>query len=245
MAVAGAARADGDTGVFVYDIQHPYHGSIGTYTNIVKGESGATVVNSQTRISVKLGVFTLYRQEADRIEVWCGGRLKYYDSVTNTNGEDQVVRGWAQDDRFVIDRNDKRTLAPADIVPTNPWFSGITEATTLISPVAGRVQNVSVKTARSDTVELAEGEIDAARYEVDGDLDLDLWYDDEGGLLKFTYPSKHDLLTFILTERRGELPEKISQPTSCPASESLAKAEIRRRSGNAPSPEPLRSQSRR
>lgn len=245
MTLAPIAKADGEAGVFVYEIQHPYHGAIGTHTNIVKGETGTTVVNSRTRIAVKLGVLTLYRQVADRTEVWCDGRLKYYDSVTTTNGRDDVVRGWARSDQFVIDRNDTRIVAPADIVPTNPWFSGITEATTLISPVRGKLQNVDIKSTTRERVRLADREIDAAHFKIAGDLNLDIWYDDEGGLVKFTYPSKHDVLTFTLTERRDRVPDDIFLPASCPAGESLARAELRKRPDHGESSEPLRSETRR
>jgi hypothetical protein len=245
LAVATIAKADGEAGVFVYEIQHPDHGAIGTHTNIVKGEAGTTVVNSRTRIAVKLGVFTLYQQEADRTEVWCDGRLKYYDSVTTTNGKDEVVRGWARSDQFVIDMDDTRLVAPADIVPTNPWFSGITDATTLISPVRGKIQNVDVKATTREKVLLANREIDAARFKIDGDLNLDIWYDDAGRLVKFTYPSKHDLLTFTLTERRGRVPDDVFQPTSCPAGESLARAELRKRPSEAAVSGPLKTDLRR
>ncbi len=233
-AVVATAKAEGQPGVFVYEIQHPEYGTVGTFTNVIKRRAGTTVVNSHTRIEVKMGPVTLFRQDADRMEVWCGGRLKYYDSLTNTNGDDAEVRGWANGGSFVVEGRDARVEAPADVYPTNPWLTGITGAKSIISPVAGRLQNVSIGAAKSETVELAGRQIDAERFEVGGDLELDLWYDPEGTLVKFTYPSKHDMLTFELTERREPAPDEVFQPASCAAGQSIARAEFRRRPEAAP-----------
>src|SRR5262245_13402405 len=77
--VAGATSAFAGVQKFVYDVQHPTYGKIGTYTNVVKTEGDRTTVTTEGRIRVSILGIVLYRQDLDRVERWVGERLVSFE----------------------------------------------------------------------------------------------------------------------------------------------------------------------
>src|SRR5262245_52187362 len=85
--VAGPKPAAAAPATYEYHVMHPTYGDIGSYTNYI--ERGADGVHVQTvaRIAVKVLGVTLYRENADRTELWKNGRLVYFHAVTTKNGK--------------------------------------------------------------------------------------------------------------------------------------------------------------
>jgi hypothetical protein len=197
------ALASAQTQTLVYTVEHPEHGPVGTLTNVIETKGSTVTVEARTRILVKMGFLTLFRHHNDRREVWCGGRLVAYESYTEENSEVTRVKGRAVGDRFILERGDTMIEGSAGIFPTNPWSRNILNTTEIISPVKGWVQRINVVANGSKPIRLGDRETLVDHFAMTGDKNIDAWYDREGTMVMFTYPSDHDLLTFTLKYQQG------------------------------------------
>jgi hypothetical protein len=211
------ALAGEQTQTLVYAIEHPEHGAVGTLTNVIENNGSTVKVEARTRILVKMGFLTLFRHHNERREVWCGGRLVSYESYTEENSEVTKVEGQAVGDRFILKRGNTMIEGSAGIFPTNPWSRNILNTTEIISPVKGSVQRVTVVANGSKPIRLGDRETLVDHFAMTGDKEIDAWYDREGTLVKFTYPSDHDLLTFTLKDQQGQPIETKVQTAACSA----------------------------
>ena len=201
MALPLAAAAMPPAGTYTYTVAHPDHGDIGTYTNTIRPDGDAVVVDTRFEVRVGLGPLTFYREEADRREEWRGGRLVSYESRTVKNGNDRVVRGQADEDGFVIHRGAGTVeRAPATIWPMNPWSPDIRNAKTVLASATGRVYPAEIVDAGVATVRSAGRDVQARRYRVTADgKTYDVWFDGEDRLARFTAPEKDGVVVFTLT----------------------------------------------
>lgn len=192
------ARAGAPPGTYHYAVHHPSYGDIGTFTNTVTHKGDEVIVNTEVRIAVDILFITAHREEADRREVWRNGRLVAYDSLTMKNGERLAVKGRANGSSFVIDGLDGRIEAPAVVHPSNPWSITITEKTLLLATASGKLLKVEATPAGEETIELADRKVEARRFRVTGELDLELWYDENDVMVRFTYADGGENVVFTL-----------------------------------------------
>ena len=54
-----------------------------------------------------------------------------------------------------------------------------------------------------ETVPGPNGPIAATRYRVDGGLEIGLWYDDAGGLVRIAFEARGSTIAYRLVERAG------------------------------------------
>jgi hypothetical protein len=219
------ALAGEQTQTLVYTVEHPEHGPVGTLTNVIETNGSTVRVEARTRILVKMGFLPLFRHHNDRREVWCGGRLVAYDSFTDENGDVTRVSGQAVGDRFVLYRGGTKIVGSAGIFPTNPWSSKILSTTEIISPVKGAVQRVNVVANGSKPIWIGDRETLVDHFAMTGDKNIDAWYDRNGTLVRFTYPSDHDLLTFTLKDQQGPSVDTKVQKAACSAQDSSLSAD--------------------
>jgi hypothetical protein len=103
-----------------YRITHPFFGTVGTYTNIVKQDGDEIEVESELHAVASLIGIVFYRQDSHRLERWRGNRLVFFDATTIENGDKILVHGEARGAEFVITSPFGTVAAPADVYPENP-----------------------------------------------------------------------------------------------------------------------------
>ncbi len=192
------ARAEAPPGTYQYAVHHPTYGDIGTFTNTVRHKGDEVIVNTRVRIAVTILFIVVHREEADRREVWRNGQLVSYDSLTKKNGKRLAVKGRASGSKFIIEGLDGRIEAPAAVHPSNPWSITITEKTLLLATASGKLLKGKVTPAGEETIELPDRKVKARRFKVTGDLDLDLWYDENDVVVRFTYADDGENVIFTL-----------------------------------------------
>ncbi|MCZ6847496.1 MAG: DUF6134 family protein [Alphaproteobacteria bacterium] len=192
------ARAGAPPGTYEYAVHHSTYGDIGTFTNTVTHKGDEVIVNTRVRIAVKILFIVAHREEADRKEVWRNGQLVSYDSLTQENGKRLAVKGRANGSKFIIEGLDGRIEAPAAVHPPNPWSITITEKTLLLATASGKLLKVKATPVGEETIELPDRKVKARRFKVTGDMDLDLWYDENDVMVRFTYAADGENVMFTL-----------------------------------------------
>ncbi|MEM9682821.1 MAG: DUF6134 family protein, partial [Pseudomonadota bacterium] len=128
-ATIGGVHGDVPEKVYVYSINHPKHGEIGTFKNSIRDTGSEISVDNVIDVRVRVLLVTAHRELSQNEEVWKDGRLVSFNGVTQENGKKTVVTGEAEGSKFVVEAPDGRKDAPASIFPNNPWTKNILNAT--------------------------------------------------------------------------------------------------------------------
>ncbi len=153
----------------------------------------------------KLGVpYYHYRHQAT--ETWQDGQLQKLDTTTDDNGAPYTVTGRRTARGFEVERTTpvvmspiaaaeqgyqppevtRETFAP-DTLPTSLWQADELRRSVLLNTQYGRLSHVKVETVGREAIPLPSGERTATRYRFTGDLQMELWFDDEGRWLKGSF----------------------------------------------------------
>jgi hypothetical protein len=195
--LSGPAFADSAQS-YTYTIQHPEYGDIGTYVDTVVQDGDVRRVETRMRVAVKVLGIVMFREEADRTEIWHGDRLVGFDGVTTTNGERMEVHGKAQGDVFLIQSPRGTEVAPADIFPTDPWAAGKAEPKVMMSTKSGKVFEVKAAANAPAKVSLYGSEVAVRHYEFQTDKHEDVWVDRHGIPVRFRTVEKGNPIDFVL-----------------------------------------------
>jgi hypothetical protein len=198
-ALAPAAQAEMAPGTYVYQIVHSRYGKIGTHTITLAKQGAQTVANVALRIRVKILLITAHRENADRREVWQGGRMVGYTSATTENGKKIMLSAKAAGANLMITGPAGTKTAPGGTFPTNPWHIGILKAKTVMDTKTGAVQPVTAITPQGDELVSAGGsQVKAKKYLFSAGTRRILWFDAGGRLVKFRVFNDGNTVTFTL-----------------------------------------------
>lgn len=130
-------------------------------------------------IRVERLLFTVYRRDYRSRERWRGDRLQSVETSLIENGEHKarrVVRG--------KDGLEGLQGGGGEVFPASYWSFATVRQARLFDTTDGRVLAVTIRDAGAATVATAGGPVSGRRYLIDGELQLELWYDNEGCWLK-------------------------------------------------------------
>jgi hypothetical protein len=182
-----------------YAIHHETYGEVGQHVITFSCDGDDLVVETSIEGEVKVLMVPLFTRDGRYREVWRGDRLIAFDSRIVDNGEVYEVSARANGDRTVIDGRRGRIEAPATVVSNHPWNYEVIERTLLFDTQRGRLQEVQVTPAGTETLTIAGHAIPADKYRISGDLERELWYDAAGNWLQSRL--KHDGAKITLTRR--------------------------------------------
>jgi hypothetical protein len=136
-------------------------------------------VDIDIELRVRFAFITAYRYEHRNREEWEAGALLGFKSRTNDNGTRHTVETRRDGDQLVIEGSDGRLEGPASMLPTTYWHRNFMDRERWIDTQNGRIVTSAVEAAGTETIESAGHMVEAQRFKVRGDLDVDLWYHDE------------------------------------------------------------------
>ena len=140
-------------------------------------------VETEIRIAVTFLFFTLYTYRLDASETWRGDRLVALESTTDDDGDLHAVRAVAEGDGLMVDAGANSWTAPATVVPSSLWRREMAQGSLLIGVEQGEAIAVAFDETGRDTVTAGGAEVSATKVVVSGELERELWYDDDGILV--------------------------------------------------------------
>jgi hypothetical protein len=143
------------------------------------------LVRSELKIEVKLLLFTAYRYQQTRSEVWRGREIIALDSVTDDDGTPYSIEGQAGPDGIKVTSGRKSWTLPVNSVPASYWnVSMVTAKGPLIDAQSGRVLDARVSKIGEETIEAGGKKIIATHYRLGVERPRDIWYDAHGRWVK-------------------------------------------------------------
>lgn len=199
-AATGGVHGDVPEKVYVYSVNHPTHGDIGTYKNSILDDGTEISVRNEINVQVKVLLVVAHYEKTKSEENWKKGRLVSFSGVTQENGKKTVVTGEAEGTKFIVEAPGGSKVAPASVYPNNPWSKAILKASVLLGTKTGKLYNVHATPGEPRTVDLKGRSVETEYFRVGGDAEYELWFDDRGVAVKFTEIGEHGTITFKLVD---------------------------------------------
>jgi len=165
--------------------------AIGRHEVVFRRDGDLLRVSIAIDIKVSLaGLITVFRYEHRNEEAWRGDRLVALESKSNNDGDAEFVRGKADGDDFAVDAVSGAKRLPGSAVSTTYWNPVLLRQSALLNSGDGTLMKIAVTSRGEESIEAGGGAIRAARYELAGDLNAELWYDAGGRWVKARFKGK-------------------------------------------------------
>lgn len=189
----GEARADiiPESGVLAFNVLRDGD-AIGTHVIRFIEAQGELSVDIATTVAVKLPLVSiaLYRFEHEGHEVWRDGKLVTLKSKTNDDGAAHRLQVLASPDGLMVDGDAGAHQSDLAIIPASLWNPNIITQTRILNTLDGREMVVAVDDLGEEEIKTRHGPVTARHYQVRGDLDRELWYNDSWVLVQVRFKAE-------------------------------------------------------
>ena len=143
------------------------------------GDSTTVEVTASTKVKMLMLSFTY---DHKRRETWRAGRLESVSAETNDDGTPHKLEmtragasaGW----RLTVDG--QSADLPADAFPLALWTAAVVKSPLLVGVIDGQRYKVAAKPVGDETVDVAGKPVKTKRWRIDGDIERDVWFADDG-----------------------------------------------------------------
>jgi len=178
-----------------------------------RAPEGALEIGIAIDLAVKFGPFTVFDYTHRNASLWQDGVLQRMRSQTDDNGDrHDMTIDLALDQLQITNNGVAAPNAPRTMLPTTYWMASTVAQDRLINSQTGEILEVAIEDLGRETVPGPEGPIEATRYRMTGDLEIELWYDDAGILVGLAFKARGSDVTYRLIERNGLLPVAAAMP---------------------------------
>ena len=160
---------------------------------------GTLTATTDVKLKAGLGPITVFNYELDATETWKDGQLVGLKGQVDDDGKDGSVRASSTGESLNVNGTDYSGAVPLGILPSSHWNVAQTRATQLLSTEDGELIKINVVDKGQDTVVVDGQRVDARRYLMDSDIDVDLWYDAEGRWVKLAFEARGQQIEYALT----------------------------------------------
>ncbi len=157
---------------------------IGTHSIAFVHDGARLHVDTRVEIAVSLAFLTVYRMLKTSRETWEQNRVVAYDATIDDNGTVSTIKARPNGENMVVDGPDGHVTAPLGTMISGYWSDRTVERKLLIDSSDGVLRRVSVGKATSENLVAGDREIATRRYRMTGDLNRDLWYGEDGRLVR-------------------------------------------------------------
>lgn len=144
-------------------------------------------VGIETDVKVKIFGLTVYKFEHQGDEVWRDGRLIGLTSRTDDDGSDKQLRVRINGEHLQVNGSATTDPAPLDIIPASLWNRVLVEQAVLLNTLDGSQMSVRVAKMGEEQIPVRGVPVSATHYSVTGELARELWYSEQGVLVKVAF----------------------------------------------------------
>lgn len=172
--------------------------NIGQHSVTVWNQADSTQVDISIDLKVGLGPIVFYRYEQRNRSLWENGILASFLSNTNDDGDIYTVAGNRRDDGMSVAVNGGAAALVPDWFPTTYWDKRTVYQDRLLATQDGEVLDVETRSVGFETIEVRGRTVRAEKFEMRGDLDIDLWYDESDRWVKLAFRYRGSTFDYVL-----------------------------------------------
>lgn len=147
-----------------------------------------------------LGPIKLFSYTLNATETWKNGALLELSGNVDDDGTEGDVAAKLDGGTLTVKGTKYQGEAPEGIVPASHWNYAQVQATQLLSTEDGELLDIKVTDQGRETLNIAGQNVEATRYLMDSDIDVELWYGDDGRWLKLAFDARGQEIEYVLTE---------------------------------------------
>lgn len=163
------------------------------------GDAALVEVRTTTRAKV---LFLEFHYEHSRREEWQGGKLVRMGADTDDDGTKSKLEAVRGDNGWTMTVNGQTTERAGDPLPLTLWGRAILDRKELFSIIDAKPYRVQVAALGSETVTVDGQAQQAEHFRITGDVERDLWYGDDGYLLRAAFQRSGYPIEVVRIERR-------------------------------------------
>lgn len=171
---------------------------IGKHAVTLWKDGERTYVDIDIDLKVGIGPITFYRYEQRNRALWENGSLASFVSRTDDDGDEFTVEANRTGSGLAVSVNDRGETVVSDWFPTTYWDKRTVYQDRLLATRDGEVLDVETTSKGFETVEVKGVPVQAEKFEMRGDLNLDLWYDDGGRWVKLAFDYRGNRFDYVL-----------------------------------------------
>lgn len=164
------------------------------------GPDNALIANTKINLRAGLGPITVFRYDHTASETWRAGQLIEVSGEVNDDGSKASMEAVRQGSALEVQGSLFTGAVPEDAIPASHWNYTQTQRQNLLSTEDGEIYKIKVTPKGRETIEAAGQQIEANRYLLESDLDVDLWYDDQGRWVKLAFEARGQQIEYVLSE---------------------------------------------
>lgn len=153
-------------------------------------DGGDLLVNVRYTVAIDVLFVTAYRYTYTSQSRWRDGCLVSLEALVDDDGDRSRVIARADGDGLAIDGPAGAVRADAGIYPTDHWHPGVLGATSVLNTLTGRINDVRVVERGPATIVVNGRDRPARSYAYTGDLDTEVWYDEDGRWVRLRFRAK-------------------------------------------------------
>jgi hypothetical protein len=158
------------------------------------GETAIVEVETDTRVKV---LFLDFHYHHRRTETWMAGKLERMVADTDDDGSIHHIEAQSTGSNLAVVADGGAKEFPPDALPLTLWGKAVLDRTTLYSIVDAEPFHVTVTAMGRDFVRLKGRDVAASHYRMTGDVERELWYGEDGFLLKTTFERRGYPIEFV------------------------------------------------
>jgi hypothetical protein len=180
LAAGAALAAEPASETYRYRINHQWFGELGWHQVTVRREGDRMVVEHSAELAVAILSFAAFHRRSRYQEEWLGDRLIAFTGLTEDDGVPFAVTAEAVADGLIIEGPFGRVEAPASTAPSEPSLERAIERASFFDIKTGELLTAEVTAAGIEPLKIDGRVIETRKYEVTGDLEQHVWFDDIG-----------------------------------------------------------------
>lgn len=182
---------------------------VGSYVIDFKRTDHGVVAEARADVDVNLLFIPVYTLRYHAQELWSGGELQSIEASTNDDGDLVQVQATRDSNGLRVETNGRSYETPA-VFPISHWNAALLEGGPMLNGMTGEVDQVQVFDQGLDTVSTRNGSLRARHYLYSGDLNGEIWYDEDGRWVKLRFRAKDgSMIDYIC--RRCQAPATITE----------------------------------
>ena len=170
---------------------------------LAKHSDGTESVRGQIELNFNFIVYK-YRYSSSGTEVWKSGRLIELANEADHNGDKYVVQASAQQQELAVEVNGESQSTKEDVWVTSYWCEPdsrkVGQQLTLLTTDKGLIVTGTLERIGTEQIAIAENSVNATHYQIRGDVEVDLWYDDDHRLIRQSARESGHRVLMELTE---------------------------------------------
>lgn len=181
---------------------------VGRYVINFTRTNRGVLAEARVDVDVNLLFVPVYTLRYHARELWSGGELQSIEASTNDDGDLIHVQATRDAEGLRVKTNDGAYETPA-VLPISHWNAALLEGGPLLNGMTGEVDKVQVFDQGLDTVSTRNGSLRARHYLYSGDLNGEIWYDEDGRWVKLRFRANDgSMIDYIC--RRCQAPTAIT-----------------------------------